>query len=97
VKGCKLLSHSFTEEKCDIFEEAGNFSPTGLWHLSFNALRDLPEKLVEGKEEVFLNWFYDHGLYNQSAITAADREEYIKQYSKPGAMRAGPKGSDSGG
>jgi pimeloyl-ACP methyl ester carboxylesterase len=70
-------------------EEAGNFSPTGLWHLSFNALRDLPEKLVEGKEDVFLNWFYDTGLYNQSAITANDREEYIKQYSKPGAMRAG--------
>ena len=29
------------------------------------------------------------GSYNQSAITTDDREEYIKQYSKPGAMRAG--------
>jgi pimeloyl-ACP methyl ester carboxylesterase len=27
--------------------------------------------------------------YNQSAITPKDREEYIKQYSKPGALRAG--------
>ncbi len=27
--------------------------------------------------------------YNQTAITPEDREEYIKQYSKPGAMRAG--------
>jgi len=45
--------------------------------------------LIDGKEDVYLNWFYDYGTYNQSAITADDREEYIKQYSKPGAIRAG--------
>ena len=27
--------------------------------------------------------------YNQSAIESKDREEYIKQYSKTGALRAG--------
>ena len=69
-------------------EEAGDFSPNGIWHFSFNAVRDLPEKLIEGKEDVYLNWFYDL-TYNQSAITPEDREEYIKQYSKPGALRAG--------
>jgi pimeloyl-ACP methyl ester carboxylesterase len=69
-------------------EEAANFSPNGLWHLSFHTVRDLPEKLIEGKEDTYLNWFYDW-TYNQSAITSEDREEYIKQYSKPGAMRAG--------
>jgi hypothetical protein len=55
---------------------------------SFTA-RDLPEKLIDGREDVYLNWFYDHGSYNQSAITTDDREEYIRQYSKPGAMHAG--------
>jgi pimeloyl-ACP methyl ester carboxylesterase len=70
-------------------EEAGDFSPNGIWHFSFHAIRDLPEKLIDGKEDVYLNWFYDHYSYNQSAITSEDREEYIKQYSKPGAMRAG--------
>ena len=69
-------------------EEAGSFLPNGIWHLSFHAVRDLPEKLIEGKEDVYLNWFYDW-TYNQSAITKEDREEYIKQYSKPGALRAG--------
>jgi pimeloyl-ACP methyl ester carboxylesterase len=69
-------------------EEAGNFSPNGIWHFSFHAVRDLPEKLIDGKEDVYLNWFYDW-TYNQSAITPEDREEYIKQYSKPGAIRAG--------
>lgn len=71
------------------FEKLGNFSPNGLWHFSFHVVRDLPEKLIEGKEDIYLNWFYDHGSYNQSAITQHDREEYIKQYSKPGALRAG--------
>ena len=70
-------------------EEAAKFSPNGIWHLSFHAVRDLPEKLIEGKEDLYLNWFYDHYSYNQSAITSEAREEYIKQYSKPGAMRAG--------
>jgi pimeloyl-ACP methyl ester carboxylesterase len=71
------------------YEEAGNFSPNGIWHFSFHAVRDLPEKLIDGQEDVYLNWLYDVFLYNQSAITPEDREEYIKQYSKPGAMRAG--------
>ena len=70
-------------------EEAANFSPNGIWHLSFHAVRDLPEKLIDGQEDIYLNWFYDHYSYNQSAITSEDREEYIKQYSKPGALRAG--------
>jgi pimeloyl-ACP methyl ester carboxylesterase len=79
------------------YEEAGNFSPNGLWWASFHAVKDLPEKLIEGQEDVYLNWFYDLQFirsnnsytYNQSAITPEDREEYIKQYSKPGALRAG--------
>ncbi len=70
-------------------EEATKFSPNGIWHLSFHAVRDLPEKLIDGQEDTYLNWFYDHYSYNQSAITSKDREEYIKQYSKPGALRAG--------
>lgn len=73
-------------------EEVANFSPkpfpNGSFIASFTA-RDLPEKLIDGKEDVYLNWFYDNGSYNQSAITTDDREEYIRQYSKPGAMRAG--------
>jgi pimeloyl-ACP methyl ester carboxylesterase len=70
------------------YEEAGDFAPNGIWHFSFHAVKDLPEKLIDGKEDVYLNWFYDL-TYNQSAITPEAREEYIKQYSKPGALRSG--------
>jgi pimeloyl-ACP methyl ester carboxylesterase len=72
-------------------EEIANFSQNGGINGSLQAsftARDLPEKLIDGKEDVYLNWFYDHGSYNQSAITTDDREEYIRQSSKPGAIRA---------
>jgi len=45
--------------------------------------------LIDGQEDTYLNWFYDHYSYNQSPITPEAREEYIKQYSKPCAMSAG--------
>jgi pimeloyl-ACP methyl ester carboxylesterase len=51
-------------------------------------VRDLPEKLIEGQEDVYLNWFYDW-ISNGTAVTSEAREEYIRQYSKPGALRAG--------
>ena len=42
-------------------EEAANFSPNeGSWSfVSFIQSRDLPEKLIDGKEDIYLNWFYD--------------------------------------
>ena len=70
------------------WEEAGKLSPNGIWHFSFHAVRDLPEKLIEGQEDVYLNWFYDW-ISNGTAVTSEAREEYIRQYSKPGALRAG--------
>ena len=63
-----------------------NFSKR-IWYFSFHAVRDLPEKLIEGKEDTYINWFYDYWSYTQSAITSEAREEYIKQYSKPGSVK----------
>ena len=39
--------------------------------------------IIKGRQSI-ADW-----TYNQSAITPGDRDEYIKQYSKPGALRAG--------
>jgi pimeloyl-ACP methyl ester carboxylesterase len=49
----------------------------------------MPEALVEGKERIYLSWFYRNLAYNPSAITQADIDEYISHYSAPGGMRAG--------
>jgi hypothetical protein len=44
--------------------------------------------MIDEEEDTYLNWFYDW-TYNQSGITSEAREEYIKQYSKLGGLRAG--------
>jgi len=68
------------------------FAPAGrmpLWWVVFHQTPDVPEALVQGKEMMYLSWFY-HGLtYNSAAITQAAINEYVSHYSAPGAMRAG--------
>jgi pimeloyl-ACP methyl ester carboxylesterase len=59
------------------------------WQFSFNRLNDLPELLVEGHERAFLAWIFETKSYRSYAIDSAALEEYTRQYSAPGAMRAG--------
>jgi pimeloyl-ACP methyl ester carboxylesterase len=60
-----------------------------IWWFVFHQTPDVPEALVQGKELIYLSWFY-HGLtYNPAAITQADINEYVSHYSAPGGMRAG--------
>jgi pimeloyl-ACP methyl ester carboxylesterase len=60
------------------------------WHFYFNRVEGLPEALIHGREREFLSWFFgpvklartwtiDHGAF----------EEYLRVFSKPGAVRAG--------
>ncbi len=53
-------------------EEAG----AGFWHVGFiQAPKGLAEKLVDGRQEDFLGWFYDLGQF-----TPAERAYYIRAY-----------------
>jgi pimeloyl-ACP methyl ester carboxylesterase len=58
------------------------------WHFSFHSVPNLPEALVEGRERIYLNEFWEHGSYNPAAITEADKNEYLRSYAAPGGMRA---------
>lgn len=59
------------------------------WHFPFHATNDLPEAMVEGKERLYISWFYSNFAYNPAAFTAQDIDEYNRTYSAPGTMRAG--------
>jgi pimeloyl-ACP methyl ester carboxylesterase len=68
------------------------FAPPGrppLWWGVFHQTPDVPEALVQGKEMIYLPWFYRNLAYNPAAITQADINEYVSHYSAPGGMRAG--------
>lgn len=59
------------------------------WHYGFNSARGFAEKMVEGRENIFLNHFYDTGGATKESVSAEARAEYIARYSEPGRMTAG--------
>ena len=58
------------------------------WHFAFNMVRDLPERLVSGRELEFFSWFYGNA-FQKDAITETDAKRYAASYSKPGVLNAG--------
>ena len=68
----------------------GDFSEGGRrWHHQFHMTPDLPEALTQGREDIYLAWFYRTFAYRPDAIGPDDLDEYLRTYSQPGAMRAG--------
>lgn len=70
--------------------DGGDFSQGGRrWHHQFHVTPDLPEALTQGRERIYLQWFYQTFAYRPGAISDADIDEFARTYSQPGAMRAG--------
>jgi pimeloyl-ACP methyl ester carboxylesterase len=68
----------------------GDFSEGGRrWHHQFHMTPDLPEALIEGRQEIYLSWFYRTFAYRHDAIGPDDLKEYLRTYRQPGALRAG--------
>ncbi len=70
--------------------DGGDFSQGGRrWHHQFHMTPDLPEALVQGRERLYLQWFYQTFAYRPGSIDEAALDEFARTYSQPGAMRAG--------
>jgi len=59
------------------------------WHHAFHMTPDLPELLVQGREREYLGWFLAAFCWQRDAIGPADIDEYVRCYSRPGALAAG--------
>lgn len=59
------------------------------WHFAFNALPDLPELLITGRERAFLTWLFHAKTANPTAIEPAALDEYVRCYAAPGGLRGG--------
>lgn len=69
--------------------DGGDFSQGGRrWHHQFHMTPDLPEALTQGREDVYLRWFYREFSYLPTAIGEEEIQEYLRTYRQPGAMRA---------
>ena len=69
--------------------DGSDFSQGGRrWHHALFRTLDLPEALFQGREHLILNWLYENYGHLPNCISETDRQEYLRTYSKPGAMRA---------
>ena len=59
------------------------------WHSYFHQQFDLPEKLIEGREEVYLRHIFKDWTINKYPPSATEIAEYVRAYSQPGALRGG--------
>ncbi len=59
------------------------------WHSYFHQQFDLPEKLIEGREEVYLRHIFRDWTINKYPPSPEEVEQYVRAYSQPGALRGG--------
>lgn len=58
------------------------------WHFFFNAIADLPEALLAGRERVLIEWFFSRKAANNlAAFSTEDIDEYERCYKMPGGLR----------
>ncbi|MFN0313724.1 MAG: alpha/beta fold hydrolase [Burkholderiales bacterium] len=59
------------------------------WHHGFHQTLEMPEQLIQGREHIYLGWFYRNYAFRPDAIDDASIKEYLRCYTQPGALRAG--------
>ena len=58
------------------------------WHFLFNPIPDLPEALLQGRERILIEWFFNRKAVNPTAtFSREDIDEYERVYASLGGMR----------
>lgn len=60
-----------------------------IWHFGMHSVPDLPERLVQGRQTEYFDYFYDAISADPQKVTAKARAEYAKAYSTDSALTAG--------
>lgn len=58
------------------------------WHHPFFRTLDLPEALIGGREQIYLDWLFDNYGFRPNCVSPEDRAEYYRSYANPGGLRA---------
>jgi pimeloyl-ACP methyl ester carboxylesterase len=58
------------------------------WNFVFQMLPDLPAELTQGKEALYVGWWYKNKVYKPGSIPASDVAAYVASYARPGRMDA---------
>jgi pimeloyl-ACP methyl ester carboxylesterase len=57
------------------------------WFFLFHLVPDLPEALIEGKEDTWLRYFFSDWCYDPTTISGEAFDHYVRAYRAPGAVR----------
>lgn len=57
------------------------------WFFMFHLVPDLPERLISGKEDIWLRHFFSDWCYDPTTITGEAFDHYVRAYQMPGAVR----------
>jgi len=58
-----------------------------IWHFAFYQVPELPEQLIRGKHYLLFEYFYKTIAFNKTAITAENKNWYIKAYDTEDALK----------
>jgi pimeloyl-ACP methyl ester carboxylesterase len=58
------------------------------WNFIFQMLPDLPAKLTEGKEDIYVGWWFRNKTYKPGVIPPQDVAAYVRAYARKGRMDA---------
>ncbi|WP_286858324.1 MULTISPECIES: alpha/beta fold hydrolase [Sphingobacterium] len=57
------------------------------WWLAFNQVKELPEKLLEGRMSIVISWLFDNLLVNKDSISQFDKSVYSEAYDNKDGTR----------
>ena len=67
----------------------GKPRPRRLWHFGFHINRDLPERLIHGREYDYVSAFMAERFHDHSSFDPADIDIFAKALALPGRTRGG--------
>jgi len=70
-----------------IFERMDAKVVRGHWFFISNAVRDLLEALIAGREEIWLRFIFSGWTYDPDALTPEDIATYVRAYAQHGGLR----------
>jgi pimeloyl-ACP methyl ester carboxylesterase len=60
-----------------------------VWHFALHAIEGLPERLVQGNQRAYFDYFFDRLAATPGAISEMSREASVKAHGSDAALRAG--------
>jgi pimeloyl-ACP methyl ester carboxylesterase len=58
------------------------------WNFIFQMLPDLPAELTQGKEDIYVGWWFKNKVYRPGAVSPRDVAAYVAAYAREGRMNA---------